>query len=83
MLDEINSHEAPVTCLSYSPQAQLLASGSWDRSVRIYNIYAKQAKDEIYQHNDRINAISWRGDGKQLASSTFRGEVYLWDTENE
>ena len=39
LLDVLTGHEAPVSCLAFSPTEPLLASGSWDRSARIWDLY--------------------------------------------
>ena len=46
-------------------------------------MFSKKSQDTVLRHNDRINDISFRADGKELAVSTFRGESYIWDPETE
>lgn len=40
LLDVLSGHEGPVSCLSFSPgEGGMLASGSWDRTVRTWDVY--------------------------------------------
>lgn len=47
----------------------------------MHNIYNRNNADEILDHSDKIAAVCYRSDGKQIAVSTTRGEVYLWHVE--
>lgn len=38
LIDVISGHHAPVTCLAFSPVEPTLISGSWDKTVRVYNL---------------------------------------------
>ena len=83
LIDVISGHEGPVSCLAYSPVEDQFVSGSWDRSVRVHNVLGKKARTEHLSHNDKVIDVKFRPDGKELCVSTFRGELYLWDLENE
>jgi periodic tryptophan protein 2 len=36
LLDILAGHQGPVTSLCFSPESSLLASGSWDKTVRLW-----------------------------------------------
>ena len=59
----------------------MLVSGSWDKTVRVRNLLTKKQQDEIFTHSDKIAALTFRSDGKEICVSTIRGELYLWDVE--
>jgi periodic tryptophan protein 2 len=61
----------------------IFVSGSWDRSVRVNNVLGKKARADALSHNDKVLDVQFRPDGKELCVSTFRGELYFWDLENE
>ena len=83
LIDVITGHTGPISCLSYSPVEDIFVSGSWDRSVRVNNVLGKKARAEVLPHNDKILDAKFRPDGKELCVSTFRGELYFWDLEND
>ena len=39
LLDVLAAHEAPVVALAFSPAQPLLASGSWDKTVRTWDVF--------------------------------------------
>ena len=45
------------------------------------DIYEKTRKAEVFDHNSEIMDLAFRADGKELCSTTMKGEIYLWDPE--
>ena len=39
LLDILAAHEAPVAALAFSPTQPLLASASWDKTVRTWDVF--------------------------------------------
>ena len=40
-------HEGPVSCLAFSPIKTILASGSWDDTVRLWDVYSQTSPKEV------------------------------------
>lgn len=38
LLDIISGHEGPISSLSFAPNSTVLASGSWDQNVMIWDV---------------------------------------------
>lgn len=79
LLDALAGHEGPVCGLMFSPTQPLLASCSWDRTVRIWDVYDGQGGLETLEHNHDVLTLTYRPDGKQLASATLDGSIHLWN----
>ena len=60
----------------------MLVSGSWDKTVRVYEIYAKNREIEILEHNSEITDVAFRPDGLEVCCTTLKGEIYLWDIKD-
>lgn len=60
----------------------MLASVSWDNTVRLWNVYAgdKSATD-VLQHSHEVLAVAFHPSGKTLACSTLNGEIHFWDAQ--
>jgi len=82
LIDIISGHEGPIVSLSFSPAGNILASGSWDKKVRLTDLYSKTKVLDTLDHNAEIMDISFRPDGKELCTTTMKGEIYLWDVED-
>ena len=79
LLDVLAGHEGPVIGLSFAPSVPILASASWDATVRTWDVFSGKGGVEVLQHSHDVLAVAWRPDGKQLASSTLDGQIYFWD----
>ena len=81
LLDILSGHEGPVSSLSFSPTGNLLASGSWDKSVRLWNVYGRSRAVEPFQFGAEVLALTFRPDGKELAATTLDGQVTFYDVD--
>jgi hypothetical protein len=58
---------------------ELLASASWDGTVRLWDVFSGKGGTEVLQHNRDVLALAYRPDGKQLASCTLDAQISFWD----
>lgn len=81
LLEVLGGHEGPVSCLSFSPVQAVLASSSWDRTVRLWDMMDSwRAKETLLLPADALS-LSYRPDGQQLAVATLNGEISIWDPQ--
>lgn len=80
LLDVLAGHEGPISSLAFSPSgANQLASGSWDRTVRIWNVFGRSRAVEPLTLSSDVLALAFRPDGKELAASTLDGQIMFFD----
>ncbi|XP_031488518.1 periodic tryptophan protein 2 [Nymphaea colorata] len=79
LLDVLSGHEGPVHGLMFSPINAILASSSWDKTVRLWDVFEGKGSVETFVHTHDVLTVVYRPDGKQLASSTLDGQIYFWD----
>jgi WD40 repeat protein len=56
----------------------MIASGSWDKSVRLWNSTTDAEIKTMQEHLDKINALCFSPDGKLLASGSDDKSVIVW-----
>ncbi|KAL8804196.1 MAG: hypothetical protein Q9182_002738 [Xanthomendoza sp. 2 TL-2023] len=78
LLDQLTGHEGPVSSLAFAPSGGLLISGSWDHTVRIWNIFDRTQSNEALQLPADITDVAVRPDSKQIAVSTLDGQLTFW-----
>ncbi|KAJ3056133.1 hypothetical protein HK097_007965 [Rhizophlyctis rosea] len=79
LLDIMAGHEAPISGLAFSPTEGMVASGSWDKTVRVWDVFGRDKAPESFEHQSEVLSVAWRPDGKQFASTTLDGQVSFWD----
>ena len=72
-----------VTALAFSADGQILATGSADGSVQLWNPSAYTlVQGALVGHIGRINELTFSPDSGTLFSGGFDGTILFWDLEN-
>ncbi|KAF7824873.1 periodic tryptophan protein 2-like protein [Senna tora] len=79
LLDVLSGHEGPVHGLMFSPANAVLASSSWDKTVRLWDVFNGKGAVETFPHTHDVLTVAYRPDGRQLACSTLDGQIHFWD----
>jgi len=73
------AHESEVECVTFSPDAQYIATGGEDFMVRIWTT-EKGEEVKVLEHPSALDGIAWSHNGEILAAGTEDGDLYLWNT---
>ncbi|KAJ1774587.1 U3 snoRNP protein [Coemansia sp. RSA 2523] len=79
LLDVLSGHEGPISALAFRPDGLSLASSSWDKSVRFWDVFDRTKVVERMEHSHEVLALAYRPDGKELCASTIDGQIHFWD----
>ncbi|CCF60319.1 hypothetical protein KAFR_0J02550 [Kazachstania africana CBS 2517] len=82
LLDTLAGHEGPISCLAFSQENSILASASWDKTIRIWSIFGRSQQVEPIEVYSDVVALTIRPDGKHVAVSTLRGQITMFDIES-
>lgn len=76
-----SGHAAPITCISYSPDARHIATGGADGSVRLWDASGALSIAVFHSHNpgSAVKAISFAQNSKILFSAGDDGTVRAYD----
>ncbi|KAJ8131448.1 hypothetical protein O1611_g2176 [Lasiodiplodia mahajangana] len=70
-------HDDDIRGLDFSPDANLLASGSVDCTARIWDV-RKGVTLEVLHHESYVNSVSFSADGNYLATAARDRNVGIW-----
>jgi len=86
LLETLSGHESPVSCLAFGASGGggscVLASGSWDKTVRLWDFVSSSSSIEVLQHGADVLAVAFSPDGSMLAAATLDGAIALWDARD-
>ena len=77
-LQVLDGHENSVQSLAYSPQLLLLASGSADKTVRVWNLDTLDLKRTYRGQRDFVTSVAFSPSGKLLAAGALDGRIQVW-----
>lgn len=79
LVDQLSGHEGPVSCLSISQETGVLASASWDKTIRIWSLFGRSQQVEPIEVYSDVLALTTRPDGEQVAVSTLSGQISIFE----
>jgi serine/threonine protein kinase len=78
----IKGHTNTVHAVALSPDGKLLATGSADRTIRLWEVASGERRERI-PHVTGILCLAFAPDGKTLAAGDYEGKVTFWDSRGE
>ena len=72
-------YASSVNSVAFSPDGTQLASGSWDRSIRLWDVSTGQEVLRFEGHSDWIFSVVFSPDGTRLVSRSDDGTIHLCD----
>eukprot|EP00299_Pterocystis_sp_00344_P010011 c4383_g1_i1.p1 GENE.c4383_g1_i1~~c4383_g1_i1.p1 ORF type:complete len:441 (-),score=82.59 c4383_g1_i1:18-1340(-) len=80
---DLKGHEGSVYVCRFSPPGELIASGSFDKTIRLWNLERHQPQVSCLTGHDLVVAdICWSLDGNRLISGSFDKTARLWDVRS-
>ncbi|TTC29621.1 Mitotic checkpoint protein BUB3 [Bagarius yarrelli] len=75
----VGAHEAPIRCVEYCPEVNVMVTGSWDMSVRLWDPRTP-CNAGTFTQPEKVYTLSVAGD--RLIVGTAGRRVLVWDLRN-
>ena len=72
-------HTLRVMAIDYSPDGKYLASGSKDKTVKIWNTVSGKLVRTLFGHTDILYTVKYSPDGKYLAAASRDNTIKIWN----
>ena len=72
-------HALAVRTVCFSPDGKLLASGSEDKTIKIWEFSSGRELKTLNGHQSYVYQVLFTSNGKQLISASRDRHIYIWD----
>lgn len=79
LLKRHEGHAGKVSSLSYSPDGIYISSGSWDKTIKLWEVSSGREITAMKGHKDVVSSVSISHDGRYIASGSGDKCIRLWD----
>lgn len=76
----MTGHNGLISRVEWAPNGKMLASPSFDRTIKLWNLDTGECIHTLKGHDGRVWAVAWSPDSKLIASGSTDKTVRLWHT---
>merc|ERR1719373_1302517 len=76
----LTGHSEPVVSVVLSSDGQFALSGSWDRTMRLWDLNTGATVRTFQGHTKDVNSAAFSGDNRQIVSGSRDRTIKLWNT---
>jgi WD40 repeat protein len=84
IVKKLQGHSWTINCIDISEDNTLLASGSWDKTARIWNLETGKLMAGPFESIDWVGSVRFSTDSKKLAVELWPGKCFeVWDVQSQ
>lgn len=72
-----------ITSISLSSDGLIIACGSFDRSIILWNTKTGKIKKRLRGHTSIVTSVAFSPNGKKIISASANGEVIIWEPRRD
>ena len=72
-------HSSSVNSVAFSPSNQLLASGSSDKSIKVFNILKQSLEHEFTGHTNSVQSVMFNRSSHLIVSGSSDNSIIIWN----
>lgn len=76
---DLRAHTDAVLTAALAPDGRTLATGSYDRLIRLWDVIEGTPRSELKEHTDAVHGLAFSPDGARLASASADRTLKVWD----
>jgi WD40 repeat protein len=81
VLQTLEGHGSRVNAVAFSPDGSIVASGSHDNTIKLWDVQLGQERVTLKGHRSSVSAVAFSPDGLIVASGSHDDTIKLWDVQ--
>jgi WD40 repeat protein/serine/threonine protein kinase len=82
LIKTISGHTSVINALTFSPDGRYVLSGSWDKTLKLWDPKKGRCLRTYQGHTDYVEAACFSPDGSRILSFSEDDTLRLWDTQS-
>ena len=83
LVKTLRGHKGTVKSVAFLQNSNLLAAGSSDKTIKIWNIDTGQCIQTLTGHENSVYSVAFPQNSNLLASGSSDGTIKIWEEEEE
>ena len=80
--DKLVGHSDAIKTVAFSHSGQQIASGSIDKSIKVWSMSNKKIIKTLNGHNEGVNKVEFSNSDNYLISAGYDDKMFIWDWKN-
>ena len=75
-------HSSSISSVAISPDGKTIVSGSWDKTIKIWDMQSGEYLHTLEGHMDSVYSIAISPDGNRMVSGSSDETIKIWDMQS-